>query len=325
MPAPHLRDDEGTAMGTLSRLPVGVMQAPVTPFDDEYRLDLATYERVVEFHTSTPGCSAIVALYNKAEPISLSLEERKQVAKVTVDVVDGRLPVVVHVGHPSFAASLELAKHAQAVGADAVVCISPYYWHSSEDDVKTQIQELCRQLDIGVMAYTSPHVESASVTPPMLQDLIAQHGNFLGLKDASFRMSYFASICAAAHEVREDFRLMTGVEYLLGSVVLGGTGSFSASGAVAPRLVYRLWDAIAAGDWPEARQLQHKVSHLYLNFKDYYPSSLKIGMELMGRPVGPCRPPLPTGGPETRERVSGVLKEFRIPETEPYGWEFSAA
>ena len=94
---------------------------------------------------------------------------------------------------------------------------------------------------------------------------------------------------------------MTGIEYLAGSVTVGGHRIVSQPvAAVAPTLTYDLWDAIQASKWDEVFDLQHKASYIHQQFNNQYPSSLKIGMELMGRPVGPCRSPLPTGDDETR-------------------------
>lgn len=305
---------------TIESIPVGVMQTPVTPFTESGEVDYATLEKCVEFHTVTDRNVAIVALYNKSEPISLTLEERKQIVATTMDVVGTRLPVIVHVGHSSTDVAIELALHAQEHGATGVVCINPYYWPSSEEAVLAHFSALISRLDIAVMVYNTPHVEAAPLSPDMLLRLVEQHENLVGMKDASFTMDYFAEACRVTQAARPGFRVMAGQEQLLGSVVVGGTGSFSACGAIAPTMVYDLWDAITEERWDEARKLQNDISYLIFHFKDYYPSSLKVAMELMGRPVGPCRLPLPTADEDARARIAGVLKELNILETEPHGW-----
>ena len=88
--------------------------------------------------------------------------------------------------------------------------------------------------------------------------------------------------------------MLTGVEFLLPSVPLGGVGSYSAAGSICPNLCTELFEACIAGEWPRARELQFKMSRLWPLFQDQYPSSLKGGMVIMGRPVGPTRAPLPT-------------------------------
>ena len=114
--------------------------------------------------------------------------------------------------------------------------------------------------------------------------------------------------------------MLTGVEYLLPSVPLGGVGCYSAAGSICPNLCGALYDACVAGDWPRARELQRKVSRLWLLFRDQYPSSLKGGMVIMGRPVGPTRPPLPTASEERQDYIRAELERLGILDTEPHGW-----
>jgi dihydrodipicolinate synthase/N-acetylneuraminate lyase len=81
-----------------------------------------------------------------------------------------------------------------------------------------------------------------------------------------------------------------------------------------------LFDACVAGDWPRARELQYKLSRIWLLFRDQYPSSLKGGMVLMGRPVGPTRAPLPTATRERQQFIRSQLEELGIMDSEPHGW-----
>ncbi|HZE47134.1 MAG TPA: dihydrodipicolinate synthase family protein, partial [Xanthobacteraceae bacterium] len=110
------------------------------------------------------------------------------------------------------------------------------------------------------------------------------------------------------------------VEYLLPSVPLGGVGCYSAAGSIAPNLCAQTFDACVAGDWERARELQTKLSWLWLLFRDQYPSSLKGGMVMMGRNVGPTRPPLPTATKERQAYIRGQLEELGILDSEPHGW-----
>ena len=89
---------------------------------------------------------------------------------------------------------------------------------------------------------------------------------------------------------------------------------------VLPALPAALFDACIAGDWPRARELQSKISWLWLLFRDQYPSSLKGGMVMMGRPVGPTRAPLPTAAKERQAFIYGELERLGILATEPHGW-----
>jgi 4-hydroxy-tetrahydrodipicolinate synthase len=303
------------------KMPVGIMQAPVTPMTEDFDVDYEILEKVVDFHTRTPRNTGVLALYNKAEPHALTIEERKRIAEVTNNTVAGRLPVIIHVGHPSTDVAVELAVHAQKVGAFGICCITPYYWSLTQEEILAHFERLLDAVDIAVMAYNNPRrIESGGLSTDLLLELIDRYPNFVGMKDASHAMDSFTEYCRVLQSARPDFAVMTGIEYLAGSVPVGGTGSFSACGAIAPTLTYDLWDAIQASKWDKAFELQHKASYIHQQFMDQYPSSLKIGMELMGRPVGPCRSPLPTGNDETRARVARVLEECGVLDNETHGW-----
>jgi 4-hydroxy-tetrahydrodipicolinate synthase len=114
--------------------------------------------------------------------------------------------------------------------------------------------------------------------------------------------------------------MLTGVEFLLPSVPLGGVGSYSAAGSICPNLCTELFDTCVAGEWKRARELQFKMTRLWHLFKDQYPSSLKGGMVIMGRPVGPTRAPLPTATPERQAYIRAQLEDLGIIDSEPHGW-----
>src|SRR5579862_9465041 len=105
----------------------GVMQSPVTPLKDDFGLDLATFEKVLDFHVRT-GATAISWPHHKGESLSLTIPERKLFAEVAVKTVAGRIPVTIHVSALAVEDTMELARHAQEIGADGILAITPYFW-----------------------------------------------------------------------------------------------------------------------------------------------------------------------------------------------------
>jgi dihydrodipicolinate synthase/N-acetylneuraminate lyase len=140
------------------------------------------------------------------------------------------------------------------------------------------------------------------------------------MKEASFNSEKFFEILRAALPLRPNFAMIAGVEYLVPSVSLGGVGSYSSAGAICPNLCVELYESCVSGHWDRARAAQYKLSELWLLFRDQYPSSLKGGCVIMGRPVGPTRPPLPTASPERIKFIEERLEQLGILRTEPHGW-----
>lgn len=298
----------------------GVMQAPVTPFNEDFSLDVAGLERVADFHVRT-GATGITWPYHKSESLNLTNAERKLGAEAVVKVVAGRVPVVIHVSSLAVHDTLDLARHAQKIGADAVVAITPYFWNPTQDAIYDFFVRLGTSIDVPLLAYNSPgYLSGVEITGPLVARLIERLPNLIGVKEASFNSEKFLEISRVALAMRPNFALIAGVEYLLPSIPAGGTGSYSSAGAICPNLVLQLYESCAGRDWARARECQYKISRLWLLFRDQYPSSLKGGMVIMGRPVGPTRPPLPTATKERQTYIRAQLEELGILQSEPHGW-----
>jgi len=298
----------------------GVMQSTVTPLKDDFSPDLATFERLVEFHVKT-GATAIAWPHHKAESLNLTIAERKHFAEVAVKVTAGRVPVSIHVSALAVEDTMELARHAEKIGADAILAITPYFWNPSTEALYDYFVRLGTSIDLPLIAYNSPsYLSGVEITGELTGRLIERLPNFIGMKEASFNSEKFTEIARVALKMRPDFALIAGVEWLAPSVPLGGAGSYSSAGAICPNLCTTLYDACVAGDWPRARDLQYKLARLWDLFRDQYPSSLKGGMVIMGRAVGPTRPPLPTATAERQAYIRTQLEEMGILDTEPHGW-----
>lgn len=298
----------------------GVMQSPVTPLKEDFSPDLPTFERLVDFHVRTKA-TAISWPHHKGESLNLTLAERKTFAEAAVKVVAGRVPVSIHVSALSVEDSIDLARHAQKIGADAVIAITPYFWGPSQEAIYDYFVRLGTTVDLPLIAYNSPgYLSGVAFTGNLIARLIQRLPNLIGMKEASFNSETFLEISRAALPLRPDFAMIAGVEFLAPSVPLGGAGSYSSAGAICPNLCIELYEACAAGESVRARELQFKLARLWDLFRDQYPSSLKGGMVVMGRPVGPTRPPLPTAGKERQAFIASQLEELGILDTEPYGW-----
>ena len=298
----------------------GVMQSPVTPLKADFSPDLPTFERLLDFHVRT-GATAISWPHHKGESLNLTIAERKAFAEVAVRVVAGRIPVSIHVSALAVEDSMELARHAQQIGADAIIAITPYFWNPSLDAIYDYFVRLGTAIDLPLIAYNSPsYLAGVEFTGDLTRRLIERLPSFIAMKEASFNSEKFLEISRVALALRPNFSMIAGVEFLAPSVPLGGAGSYSSAGAICPNLCTQLFAACIAGESARARELQFKLSRLWDLFRDQYPSSLKGGMVVMGRPVGPTRPPLPTAGKERRAYIATQLGELGILETEPHGW-----
>ena len=298
----------------------GVMQSPVTPLKEDFSPDLATFEKLLDFHVRT-GATAISWPHHKGESLNLTIPERKAFAEVAVKVVNGRVPVSIHVSSLAVEDSIELAQHAKKIGADAIIAITPYFWKYTNASLYDYFVKLGTTTDLPLIAYNSPsYLDGVEFDAELTRRLIERLPNFIAMKEASFNSEKYLEIARIALALRPEFSLISGVEFLAPAIPMGGKGSYSSAGAICPNLCTSLYEACASGDAVKARELQFKLARLWDLFRDQYPSSLKGGMVLMGRPVGPTRPPLPTASKERIDYIGKQLDELGIYATEPHGW-----
>lgn len=295
----------------------GLLGAPVTPFAQDNKIDLATFAKQVNFLVEQ-DLPMVVHPMHVAEAPSLTIEERKELAKCMVDTVAGRVPTFVHVSHAGTDISLDLARYAEKIGATGIVLLPPYYWRPEKEAHIDHFMKVGGGIGIKLIAYNNVAATQVEIGHDILAHLIERLPNFGGLKDASFHMKYFTEACRISSELSPEFCCYTGVEYLLSSMPLGGAGAFSAAGEVAPKFALKLYDACARGDWAAARPLQYTMSK-YLALGNFS-ATIKYAQEVMGRPVGGTRKPIPPLSDESKKKVRVVLSEVEAHGGEKHGW-----
>lgn len=297
----------------------GLVAAPVTPMSADGGLDLDTWQQLLDFHVRE-GVDAIILVMHIGESLKLTSDERRQLAATGVEAVGGRVPVYVHVSLAGTDETVALSRHASSVGADGVVAIAPYHWRPPHDVLVEHFVSVAEATDGYVVAYNYPERIGVTVTPAVIAELIERCPNFVGLKSADLDMEYLTEVCRVGSQADRDFAVFTGVEYVLPAAVIGAAGTFSASGGVAPRLVRALTDAALQGRYDEARPLQFRLSELYSVIQEHYPATIKVAMDLLGRPCGPIRQPGVRLDRAAIERVERHLDALGIFDSEPRGW-----
>jgi dihydrodipicolinate synthase/N-acetylneuraminate lyase len=298
----------------------GVIGAPVTAFTSTNTVDLDTTERICDFLVGR-GVHGLALPLHTGESLNLTGPERKSLVECAVSAAGGRVPVFAHVSLPGTDQVIELAQHAEKAGAAAVIVVTPYHWRPPRAGLLAHFTAVAQAVSVDVLAYNFPSRLGVGVDAGLLAELIARCGNFAGVKDASYDMQSFTEACARTSALRPGFAMLTGVEYLLTSMPVGGSGCFSPSAAIAPGLVMSLYAACRDGDIARARPLQHRASALWHLLRETgYPASVKAAMALFGRPAGGVRLPLLPLDPAAVERLSQGLAELGLLDSEPHGW-----
>jgi 4-hydroxy-tetrahydrodipicolinate synthase len=298
----------------------GVIGAPVTPLAEDGAVDLDTLERVCDFLIAR-GVDGLALPMHTGESLNLSMAERNRLVETAVRAADGRVPVLAHVSLPGTGQVIELAQHAEKAGASGVIVVTPYHWLPPRAALVAHFTAVAKAVSVDVLAYNFPSRLGVGLDADLLAELIERCSNFAGVKDASYDMQSFTEACARTSALRPGFAMLTGIEYLLTSMPVGGAGCFSPSAAIAPGLVTSLYEACSSGASDRARPLQYQASALWHLLRDTgYPASVKAAMAIFGRPAGGVRLPLLDLDDEATERLRRGLAGLGLLDSEPHGW-----
>jgi 4-hydroxy-tetrahydrodipicolinate synthase len=304
----------------MSTLPRGIIHVPVTPFTSENKVDPDTYGKVIEFLLRHNASSLCINLH-LAESLNLTTGERKLLAKTAVEIVAGRVPIIVHVSMPGTDQAVDLARHAEEVGADCVIAIAPYYWKPSQEALYEHFSAIMSATDLPFIAYSSPTImDGIGIAPSTLIKLMERFPKFIGLKEASHNWQKYMELGNAARKVRPNFGLFVGTEWIIPCLTLGGTACMSIFGGIAPRFVQSLYDATINGNLKDALELQFKYSDVYQITRVEYPAPTKAMWEIMGRPVGSPRLPNRPLLADRKKEIKSALETLGLFDTEPHGW-----
>ncbi|SHK63924.1 4-hydroxy-tetrahydrodipicolinate synthase [Pseudonocardia thermophila] len=301
----------------------GVIACPLTPFDSTGRVHRATFRRQLEFLVDN-GAAGVCVFMHAAESLLLTEAERAEMLDDAVATLAGRVPILVHVSSASTAQARDRAARAHEQGADGVVCLPPYHVHLDEVALERHFAAVADASPLPLVVYSYP-AAGAPIGPELLDRLLQKVPTVQGMKNAGGDVAEMLRLVHVARERREEFSIFHGIEYLLPNLAMGGAGCFSITGLVAPRLVRELWRSAVAADHATALQRQLEVSELLRALLPLYPSTIKAAAGLMGRDVGPPRPP-------HRELCAGELGALRraldsLPALrgELRGWELQRA
>ncbi len=281
----------------------GVLPAIITPFkrNPAMGLDVPGLERNIGFLTSR-GIHGIVPCGSTGESATLTFEEHEKVIAVTVDKINGRIPVLAGTGSNNTAEAVRLTKAAKDIGADGVLVISPYYNKPNRSGLVKHYTKLA-DLDIPVVMYNVPGRTGQNLEPDLVAEL-AQHPGIVGIKEASGNIGQMSRILEETQD--EDFVVISGDDNItLPILALGGSGVISVAANVDPARMVAMYEAMKCGDYQKALVLHYALSPLFRSmFIDTNPIPVKKAVELIGLAGGPVRLPLD----ELDAKKTGQLK-----------------
>jgi 4-hydroxy-tetrahydrodipicolinate synthase len=266
----------------------GSFTALVTPFKNG-SLDEKAFRAIVEWQI-TEGTNGLVPVGTTGESPTLSHDEHKQVVEWCIDQARGRVPVIAGSGSNSTVEAVELSRHAEEAGADAVLIVTPYYNKPTQEGLYRHYKAINDAIGIPIIIYNIPGRSIVDMSVETMARLF-ELKNIAGVKDATANMTRVTQQRAA---MGPDFNQLSGEDITaLGFMAHGGHGCISVTSNVAPRLCAEFQAACLKGDFATALRLQDKLAPLHINlFVETSPAPIKYAMSLIGKCANTVRLPM---------------------------------
>ena len=281
----------------------GSLTALVTPFKDG-AVDEAAFRSHVNWQIEN-GTKGLVPVGTTGESPTLSHHEHKKVVEWCIDEARGRVPVVAGAGSNNTAEAVELARHAEQAGADAVLVVTPYYNKPTQEGLYRHFKAVNDAIGIPIIIYNIPPrsvIDMSVATMARLYEL----KNIAGVKDATANL---ARVSQQRHTLGADFIQLSGEDMTAVAYnAAGGHGCISVTSNVAPRLCAEMQELSLGGDYAGALRVQDRLVPLHdAIFVEPGLAGAKCGLALLGRGNEEIRLPMLPVTPPTKEIIRKAM------------------
>ena len=286
----------------------GAYTALITPFKDG-QVDRDAFVKLVEWQIEQ-GIHGLVPVGTTGESPTLSHEEHDMVIELCIKTVAGRVPVIAGAGSNSTAEAVRLAQNAQAVGADGVLIVSPYYNKPTQAGLSAHFRAVAQAVDVPVIIYDIPGRSIVSVNDDTMAEL-AQISNIAGVKDAT---GDAARPTRLLNHIGEGFAQLSGEDATcLPYLAAGGHGCISVVSNIAPALCAQMHEAFAKGDIALAQKINRQIMPLHDGmFTEASPGPVKYAASLLGICGEETRLPLTDISAQSRLVVEKALAASKL-------------
>jgi 4-hydroxy-tetrahydrodipicolinate synthase len=282
----------------------GSIVALITPFSNG-AINEDAFQSFVDWQINE-GTNGLVPCGTTGESPTLSHAEQHRVTELCIEVTAGRVPVLAGAGSNSTSEAVDLAKHAEAAGADGVLVVSPYYNKPTQAGLYAHYKAINDAVGIPIIVYNIPGRSVINVTLDTMKRL-AELPNIAGVKDAT---SDLALPMHYKHEIGPDFCQLSGEDATaIPYLAAGGHGCISVTANIAPAMCAAQHAAWAAGDVAKAMAIQDQLIKVHASmFCETSPGPVKYAAQLMGLCSAEMRLPMVDIADSSKVQVEAALR-----------------
>lgn len=281
--------------------------AIVTPFKDN-RVNYNKLEELINWHIENKT-DAIVVCGTTGEAPTMSDDEKKDVFKFTVDIVNKRVPVIAGTGSNNTHHAIELSKYAESIGANGLLVVTPYYNKTTQKGLIEHYKAINDAVNIPIIVYNVPGRTGLNVLPKTLVEM-GKLKNIKAVKEASGNISQVADIARLC----PNLDLYSGNDDMIVPLLsVGGIGVISVVANILPEDTHNIVDYYLNGETEKARKLQLDLNGLIHSlFIETNPIPVKTAMNLMYMEAGELRLPLTKMSDENKKVLINEMKNYGI-------------
>jgi 4-hydroxy-tetrahydrodipicolinate synthase len=293
----------------------GIFPPVVTLLDQNGEIDYELNKRYLD-HLISSGVHGLILLGSSGEFSSLTLQERKSYVKEMVSHVSGRVPVIVGVGNTVLKEVLELVTLCDALGANGVMAVNPYYWKLSDDQLLRYYSTIADHTKMPILLYNIPSFTGQALSIELVAKLASEYENICGIKETVAEIGHIREMIFALNEVRDDFMVFSAFdEHMLPALTIGSAGSINGSAVFAPELSVGLYESYKRGDFEAAQQYHYKLSiamEIYSYSQSYFTSMKEAVHHRWFSVDAGHRAPFDVFPDELKGKVEKLLQKLQI-------------
>ena len=287
----------------------GVVPAMATPFTKDFRLDEARVRSLIEGYIQA-GVHGISVAGSQGEFFALDMREHLRLLEISMEAIDGRVPLYAGTGAATTRQALEITRAAQSMGVDLALVITPYFVQPTQDELVDHYTTVARSTTLPVMLYNNPPRTSVNVLATTLARCMSAAENIVGMKDSSGDLTQSIEYLLQAPR---PALLFSGRDTVALSMMFhGGQGTISPAANVFPELMVRMYEQLRAGNYEEALRISNIFAPLRAAWAwGSFPVVIKEAMALAGRDAGPTRQPIAALPAAVRDRLARVVEGIK--------------